>query len=463
MNPRPLIPHLTLSLFVLGAGLAPAANVVVQKNGQFPTIQAGINAAGAGGTVTVKAGVYEETPNISSGLDGLTLKASGTVIIDARLANGGADGPGLTVSGDDVVVRGFTIRHALSAGAGKPGAGVHVKGLGVRLEKLRIVNADDYGVYVEQTDAVVKNCRFDGGVYGVFATTGARLLAEGNAIDGCISTAIYGSGDDMIVRKNKISSCAMGISLSGMRPRVESNAIQRVDSVAVQVGFSEAIVHGNKITSVFSGGAISVSGDHSEITSNTILESRTDGVSVSGTDLLVAKNKIFGVGSFEDGIYISGNTAVIESNVLRDIGGNGVYAFSSNSTVKKNSVTRCGRVAIGASAFFLGGTSVDVLGNTAKDCHGDGFRLSLQQSEVIGNTAIGNAIDGFDLDVLGTVSKNVATKNWGEGFRLGNANMVFTNNVAKNNRIDIAATAVPQSFQANAYGTGGVNTLPEID
>ncbi|MCC7170621.1 MAG: hypothetical protein IT459_09240, partial [Planctomycetes bacterium] len=44
------------------ATTAQAANVVVQKNGQFPTIQAGITAAGAGGTVTVKAGVYEETP-----------------------------------------------------------------------------------------------------------------------------------------------------------------------------------------------------------------------------------------------------------------------------------------------------------------------------------------------------------------------------------------------------------------
>jgi pectin methylesterase-like acyl-CoA thioesterase len=93
MNPRPVIVHLTLSLFVLGAGLAPAANVVVKKNGQFPTIQAGINAAGANGTVTVKPGVYEETPTISGALDGLVLKASGKVIIDARLANGGADGP----------------------------------------------------------------------------------------------------------------------------------------------------------------------------------------------------------------------------------------------------------------------------------------------------------------------------------------------------------------------------------
>ncbi|MCC7170617.1 MAG: right-handed parallel beta-helix repeat-containing protein [Planctomycetes bacterium] len=463
MNTRSTRILVLSAVAALAGATANAANVVVQKNGQYPTIQDGINAAGAGGTVTVKAGVYEETPNIASSLDGLTLKASGTVIIDARLANGGADGPGLIVSGDDVVVRGITIRHALNAGGGKPGAGVHVKGVRVRLEKLRVVNASEYGVYVEQTDAVIKNCRFEGCVYGIYAPTGARLLAEGCVIDGAVSSAIFASGDDIVARKNAITSCGTGISLSGMRPHVESNALQRIDNMAIQVGFSDAIVRGNKITSVFAGGGITASGDDSEITSNTIVDVRADGINISGSNTVIAKNKVLGVGSFEDGIYVSGMSPTIESNVLRDIGGNGIYAFSSNMTVKKNVVLRCGRIGSASSAFYLGGTSVDVLANTAKDGHGDGFRLSLQQSDVIGNSAIGNAIDGFDMDVLGTVSKNVALKNWGEGFRLGNANMVFTNNVAKNNRIDVAATAAPQSFQANAYGTGGVNTPPEID
>ncbi|MBL8769298.1 MAG: right-handed parallel beta-helix repeat-containing protein, partial [Planctomycetes bacterium] len=451
MNSRFLV---VSAIAALVGSSAHAANVVVQKNGQYPTIQAGINAAGAGGTVTVKAGVYEETPNIASSLDGLTLKASGVVIIDARLANGSPDGQGLTIQGDDVVVRGFTIRHASSAGAGKPGAGVHVKGVRARLEKLRIVNAADYGVYIEQPDAVVKSCRFEGCTYGVLAAPGAKLHAENNVIEGATASGILANGDDIVIRKNTISSGGQGINVSGSRPRVELNTIRRIDTIAIQVGFADAVIRGNKITGVFAGGAINSSGDNAEITSNTITDVRSDGVYVSGMNAVIAKNKITGIGSFEDAIYVSGGGALIESNVLNDIGGNGIYAFSANSIAKKNVASRCGRVSSSSSAFYFGGTSFDVIGNTAKNCHGDGFRLSLQQSEVIGNTAIGNAVDGFDMDVLGMVSNNVALKNWGEGFRLGNANMQFKNNVAKNNRIDIAATAVPQSFQANAYGTG---------
>ena len=128
------------------ATTAQAANVVVQKNGQFPTIQAGITAAGAGGTVTVKAGVYEETPLIGSTLDGLTLKASGNVIIDARLANGSGDGPGIQINADDVTVRGFTIRHALYAGVNKHGAGVNVSSHGALIENTKFINRGEAGV-----------------------------------------------------------------------------------------------------------------------------------------------------------------------------------------------------------------------------------------------------------------------------------------------------------------------------
>ncbi|MBK6939677.1 MAG: right-handed parallel beta-helix repeat-containing protein [Planctomycetes bacterium] len=459
-----MITRFVFAIALVTTASGRAADVVVQKNGLFPTIQAGIDAAGPGGTVTVLAGVYEETPIVASSHVGLTLKASGSVIIDARLANGDADGTGLIVGADDVVVRGFTVRHAKNTLSGDPGAGVLVQGVRVRLEKLRVVNASSSAVHVTQTDAVIQNCRFEACSLGVFAQFGSRLRVQNCVIDACSGTGIYAAGDDIVLRKNAITSSIKGIDVTGMRPRVEFNSIRRTEAEAIlALGVVDATVRGNKVTSVFSGPGIVMFGDNSNVTSNKIADTRNTGIYTHGSNVVVANNRILGVGSIAEGIVVEGNNSTIEANVLRDVGGNGILGALTDSTVKKNVVLRCGRSGNGASAFYFAGTSVVVLGNTAKDGFGDGFRLSLEQASVSGNSAIRNAIDGFELSVLGTVSKNFAIKNSGEGFVLKSPDTLFTNNVAKNNRIDIAATAMPQSFQANAYGTGGLSTLPEID
>jgi hypothetical protein len=58
---------------------------------------------------------------------------------------------------------------------------------------------------------------------------------------------------------------------------------------------------------------------------------------------------------------------------------------------------------------------------------------------------------------------NTAKANLAEGFDIGGAGCAFTNNTAKSNRIDVAATVAPTTFQANQYGSGGSSTMPEID
>jgi pectinesterase len=84
---------LTASLTAPPAGAA-AANVVVAKDGSgnYTTVQAGINAVSAGGTVSVKPGTYHEVISVPAAKTGLTLRGTtgkaSDVVVDYDNASG---------------------------------------------------------------------------------------------------------------------------------------------------------------------------------------------------------------------------------------------------------------------------------------------------------------------------------------------------------------------------------------
>jgi parallel beta-helix repeat protein len=448
---------------------AQAANVVVQKNGQFPTIQSGISAAGAGGTVTVKAGVYEETPVIGSALPGLTLKASGNVIIDARLANGGGDGPGIQINALDVTVRGFTIRHALDGGANKPGAGVNINSHGTLIENMKFINCGEAGVRLVTlcSGTVIRNCLMTGCTYAVYAASfNDDITVENCSISYCSSYGIYVSGAAPIVRKNTIKNTnGYGIFIGGPQAVIEKNTVSNAGSSGIYVNSLDGVFRGNKVLSVFDGTGIYSGGDGALLENNLVFDTRYEGIYVSGSQLTVRKNRVRTTSGSDEGIYISGGTSVlVESNIVDGGGYAGISVIADLVTARKNVALRSGRYASSTSGFYFSGNGATIEKNTAKDCHGDGFLLYVSNADILNNVASGNTVDGFDVNGSNCdVTNNVALKNSGEGFDLSGSSTVFKNNTAKNNRIDVAATVAPTTFQANQYGSGGSSTMPEID
>ncbi|KDN22383.1 pectinesterase family protein [Amycolatopsis rifamycinica] len=73
---------------------AAAANVVVAKDGSgnYTSVQAGINAVSAGGTISVKPGTYREVISVPSGKTGITLRGTtgkaADVVVDYDNASG---------------------------------------------------------------------------------------------------------------------------------------------------------------------------------------------------------------------------------------------------------------------------------------------------------------------------------------------------------------------------------------
>ena len=108
-----------MALLIMSATAIPIASVKaspaeIHVPDDYPTIQAAIDAAGPGDTIIVHAGTYEEALNITTGKDGLVLKAAEgeEVILDfsdrAALGLGKKDGA-IEVYSTNVVIQGFKI------------------------------------------------------------------------------------------------------------------------------------------------------------------------------------------------------------------------------------------------------------------------------------------------------------------------------------------------------------------
>ncbi|MGW4064008.1 pectinesterase family protein [Amycolatopsis sp. NPDC004747] len=88
-----LVASVLVSLAAPPAGVAEA-NVVVAKDGSgnYSTVQAGINAVSAGGTVSIKPGTYREVVSVPSGKTGITVRGTtgkaADVVIDYDNASG---------------------------------------------------------------------------------------------------------------------------------------------------------------------------------------------------------------------------------------------------------------------------------------------------------------------------------------------------------------------------------------
>ncbi len=156
-------------------GMASARQIVVAPvGGDFASVAAGVDAAQAGDTVTVMAGVYYETVSFSrsgSAAAGfISLSGQAGAILDG----GGGPGQGISIHGVNYIrVAGMTVRNF--KGTGTP-MGIDVEGSSSSIE-LR-----DNTIYgIESPNDNAHGIAF----YGTAATPMTNLLVEGNEIRNC--------------------------------------------------------------------------------------------------------------------------------------------------------------------------------------------------------------------------------------------------------------------------------------
>src|SRR5438552_2039429 len=162
-----------LSAFLL-PGIASARNIIVAPSGgDFSTVAAGVGAAQAGDTVTVRAGTYNEA--VSFGRSGsaaafITLRGEPGAILDGA----GGSGQGITISSRNYIrVTGMTVQNFM--GSGTP-MGISVEGS---------------SSFIELRNNLVHNIESPNGnahgiaFYGTAATPMTNIVVEGNEIRNC--------------------------------------------------------------------------------------------------------------------------------------------------------------------------------------------------------------------------------------------------------------------------------------
>jgi hypothetical protein len=192
-------------LLLVPAAAADTFNVP----GDFETIQAAVNGAADGDTITVKKGNYPETVSIEN-RSNLVLIGKGKPLINAI-----GDVSGLIViDSDGIELRGFTVQNHSEAG-------IHVRG---------------------STGVVVSKCVVTGGQIGVHVDNGTNVLVEKNTIETPIAHGIRlfatlaGGGQSCHVLKNRIvGSAGRGISVRGEDNLIEGNLMEGIVVTGIEV------------------------------------------------------------------------------------------------------------------------------------------------------------------------------------------------------------------------------------
>jgi len=318
-------------------GIASARNfIVASSGGDFATVAAGVGAAQAGDTVTVRTGIYNEAVTFgrsgSAAAGFITLQGESGAILDGT----GKSGQGITISSRNYIrVVGMTVRNFL---AGNTPMGISV---------------DGSSSFIELRNNLIHNIESpNGNAHGI---------------------AFYGSATapmtNIVVEANEIRNCQLGQSeslvLNGNVDgfRVAGNIVHDNDNIGIDfIGF--------------------------EATGPAGLDQARNGICVDNVvyNISSATNPTYGGDRSADGIYVDGGRdIVIERNKVDkcDIGievaSEHFGMATSNINVRNNFISRGyqGNILMGGYASNRGDAhNVVVVNNTTYQ--GTGGEIELQ-------------------------------------------------------------------------------------
>ena len=257
---------------VLGAlalpGVVSAREIIVAPSGgDYTSVAAGVGAARAGDTVTVRAGTYNET--VSFGFSGsavagfITLQGSAGAILDGA----GLSGAGIRINSKNYIrVTGMTVRN-FKAGGTPMGIDVEGSSSFIELRNNLIHN-------IESPNGNAHGIAF----YGTAATPMTNIVVEGNEIRNCRlgqseSLVLNGNIDGFTVARNIIhDNDNIGIDFIGFEGTGPTGQDQARNGVCVE----------NVVYNISSATNPTYGGERS-----------ADGIYVDGgRDIVIERNKV---------------------------------------------------------------------------------------------------------------------------------------------------------------------------
>lgn len=404
------------------AGLADTLHVPDPGLG-ITTLQQALDAAAAGDTIVLAAGVHFGNAQVS-GKAGLRIRgvSASKTILDAAPQAPLPSGPALIADDcDGLRLEKLTIRHARAALGS--GAGIVVTNSDhVRLDRVLVVDCEEAGVRITGNFATLSQC--------------------------------------------ELVACEGGIDLESDFASVTKTTVRNDRLRGIGVLGSDVTVSKCTVRSIRVGSGISITGERPTVTKcvvEAVLADDSSAISTTGSDPDLAKNKI--AGAFNGLFVVYGANGLVRDNVIEDCAGSGIRfgAVAHDLDVRDNVVRRCG--TNGAAAVWIDGDAERLTGNVVQDCAGSGFVVFSSNCVLRKNRAERCAKDGFNLEaaITGTtLESNVAVGNHGEGIENSGAATVLTKNVAKQNRTDFANDGTLGTASGNSFATAGA-PAPVLD
>ncbi|MBN2564259.1 MAG: hypothetical protein JXB46_00960 [Candidatus Eisenbacteria bacterium] len=271
-RPCAAIALLFLCIAMCGTPCSAATHVVDHAgNGDFATIQEGIDAATYGDTVLVKAGIYHETPHVGPSADGVSLVSESGPELTIVTADSLYPRSVLTCEGvgPATVIRGFTFRAGYT---NEPGGGIQCTDAGVSIEGNII--RDNWSLY-------------EGGGVSLWLCH-ARL-------------------EDNLIISNRATDGG-GVSVTGGVVTIQRNTL--ADNIASGLGGTQ-----------FGGGILIVAGEH-DVSWNTIAGNYSSvaggGILMSSVDACDVHDNVIRENEAPTGggLYLRNTTAEIRGNVV---------------------------------------------------------------------------------------------------------------------------------------------------
>ncbi len=454
--------------------VGPTVSVCADGSGDQTTIQAAIDAAPSGSTLSVCAGTYAENLRVA----GKALRVVSEDGAAATIIDGGGSGAVLTVamsSGAGLQVDGFTLQNGSGTGAG----GVQCTRSTFSLSDSIVrdnTGAEGAGLMAWLCSVSLSSSDFEDNV-AVGRGGGAYLSSSSGSVDGCTfdgNEAEEGGG--LALASSPVD--VTGNTLTDNEATTTSETLNGPGSGGGGLWvYGDATIRGNTIQSNdsgYHGGGLYVWGGSAEIADNDISDNYSGedggGGYTNQSSAWLHDNIISGNEAFDDAggfrIYVGGMTVednLFESNIAGDDGG-GLKLSHSDQTVRRNafadntagdagggleldnetttiedctfegnSATRGGGLHSWRNEDVLTIVGALFTDNTASDCGGgvqfdnDPYEITIEQSVFEGNTASdggGLCVDeveledgGFDDTVFALVNtafyNNVATDDGG--------------------------------------------------
>ncbi len=363
------------------ADLETASTLVVPD--KYKTIHAAMNAAKAGDTVFVKAGVYQEPEIILK--DGVKLIGEAMDKVTLRInIQKGRDVSVILADQPNGLIKNLTVEHIGKTNAKRRQVGIFIVDSSVEVVNCRIRKSVGYGVVVKNSRPIIRNCIFESNGFSGITIIGERSFPSiqdcnihSNQQNG-ISFGSGGSGliENNTVEKNKwqgiyVKEATETVKLrknhcranghngiyvtNGAKVDAQENscADNGKSGILIYKEGAEASLRGNSCIENRKNGIWFAESAKGTAENNTCEENSKSGILVTGkkTSAVLRNNKCLGNGS--NGIFFRWKaTGVAEGNICRKNIHNGISAMYKGVTVElKNN--QC--LANGGSGIYFGG------------------------------------------------------------------------------------------------------------